>query len=92
MEGKSGKDGGHAGHVAVFLACAVGVAEDYLTNGVGVDAGAFHCFPDHQGGEVVRPDRGKCPTIASDRRPCATNKKSLDHENILREVKGAGTE
>ena len=58
--GQAREQGGHAGHVAVFLAGAVGVAEDRFVDSFRVQLrGAGHEFADHVRGEVVGAVPGK---------------------------------
>ena len=77
VEGKSGQEGGHPGHVAVFLAGAVGVAQDDFVDAVRVQAGPGHGLADHQRGQVVGADRGQRAAVPAHRSPDTANQKSL---------------
>ena len=75
-----GQQGAHPGDVAVFLAGAVGVAEDHLVDPLDVEGrGALDDLTDHVRGEVIRADPGEAGAELPERGPDGVVHISLVH-------------
>jgi len=68
LDGEAGQQQAHTRHVAVVLAGLVGAAEHHVVDLVGPDARALDRLPDHQSGQVVRPDVLQLAAVPAHRR------------------------
>ena len=79
VSGKPCQEPGHAGHVAVLLAGAVGVAEDHFVHDGRIDAGAFDGGAHRECRKVVGAHAGERAAVAAHGRAGSANEEGLSH-------------